>query len=337
MAAHTGHPAPNSLIISMGDLINNGDLEEDWDSQFFHPAYPNIQSLLAHLPYQSCMGNHEGTGVLFTRYFPYPFADDRYWSFDYGPAHFVVVDQYVPYHAGSPQYTWIENDLASTTKRWKFLYLHEPGWSAGGGHGNNTTVQTYLQPLCEQHGVAILFAGHIHYYARAVVNGIQHVTTGGGGAPLYTPESGYPNVVESASALHYCDIHIDGATLDFVAVSTAGDTLDSFTLQGDVTAVEPPPGTLRAGIVLHEASPNPLSTSTTLSFTIPGPAQVELSVYSLNGRKVRTLENRKLDAGRFDYRWDGRDDAGRPLPSGLYFIRLRAGETTLSNKVLMLN
>ena len=127
-----------------------------------------------------------------------PFSADRYWSFDYGPAHFVMLDQYVDYAVGSPQYTWLVNDLAASTKIWKFIVMHEQGWSTGGGHENNTTVQTIIQPLAELYGVSIVFGGHNRYYARAVVNGVQHLTVGGGGAPLYTPDPGQPFIVTAS-------------------------------------------------------------------------------------------------------------------------------------------
>lgn len=96
------------------------------------------------------------------------------------------------YTPGSAEYNWLTNDLASTTKPWKILLFHEPGWSAGGSHANNTTVQTYIQPLCKQYGVDLVLNGHNHYYSRAVVDGVQHITTGGGGAPLYAPNPTYP-------------------------------------------------------------------------------------------------------------------------------------------------
>jgi hypothetical protein len=83
-----------TLIISVGDLVTDGDIESDWYEEFFDPQYEGIQTLLRSLPYQSCMGNHEGDGLLFQKYFPYPYVNSRYWSFDYGPVHFSVVDQY---------------------------------------------------------------------------------------------------------------------------------------------------------------------------------------------------------------------------------------------------
>jgi len=220
-----------TLVISMGDLVDDGDRESHWDNQFFDPAYPNIQEMLANLPYQSCMGNHEESGILFQKYFPYPFEAGRYWSFDYGPAHFVVVDQYTTYGPGSPQLNWIANDLASTNKIWKFIHLHEPGWSAGGGHSNNTSVQNYIQPLCELYGVLMVFAGHNHYYARAEVNDVTHITTGGGGAPLRTPDPGNPYIITVAEAYHFCKVEINNSTLNFTAVKPDGTTIDAFTIE----------------------------------------------------------------------------------------------------------
>ncbi|MEN8193314.1 MAG: T9SS type A sorting domain-containing protein, partial [Bacteroidota bacterium] len=223
-----------SFLLVVGDLVDNGNYESHWDDQFFNSSYTNIQKMLSSLPYQSCMGNHEGNGVLFKKYFPYPFVNNRYWSFDYGPAHFVVVDQYTSYSPGSTQLEWIENDLASTTKYWKFIYLHEPGWSADGGHSNEIPVQDYIQPLCEEYNVSILFGGHNHYYARAVVNNVQHITTGGGGAPLRSPDPSYPNIVKAAQAYHFCKIDIHNEILKFEAVTPTGTIIDSFTISTPV-------------------------------------------------------------------------------------------------------
>ncbi len=219
------HPLFHTFVLSVGDLVYNGNRETDWDNQFFDPAYPFIQAILANAPYQTARGNHDGSGTLFGKYFPYPFAGGTYWSFDYGPAHFTVIDQYTP---GPEQLVWIANDLATTDKPWKFIVLHEPGWSAG-GHGNDEDVQTYIQPLCEEYGVTIVFAGHNHYYARAVVNGVHHVTTGGGGAPLYQPNPGYPNVVASSKSYHFCTVEIDGNIIEFDAMKPDGEIIDSFT------------------------------------------------------------------------------------------------------------
>lgn len=224
------------VLISMGDLVADGNTESYWTSEFFNYSYPNIQEMLATMPYQCAMGNHEGTGVLFQKYFPYQYAGGRYYSFDYGPVHFTVVDQYTTYTAGSAQYNWIVNDLSTTTKPWKVMYFHEPGWSAGGGHANNTTVQSVLEPLCEQYGVSIVLAGHNHYYARAEVPTaaggiIQHVTAGAAGAPLATGNPSNPYIVKYESVYHFCKINVlNNEYLEFAAIRSDGSLLDQFTI-----------------------------------------------------------------------------------------------------------
>ena len=319
-------PEFQTFIIVTGDLVGNGDNEADWDNQFFNPNYINIQTLLANLPYLASMGNHERQGKLFAKYFPYHFYQGQryYYSFDYGPAHFTVIDQYTAYTPGSSQYNWLENDLASTKKKWKFVYLHEPGWSAG-GHGNNTYVQSFIQPLCEKYGVSIVFAGHNHYYARAVVNGVYHITTGGGGAPLYSPDPSYPNIVTTANDYHFCKIAIDGDSLRFAAINSNRQLIDEFTLSLPATNVAT--GDKDAAIpnemMLYTAYPNPFNPTTTISFTIPGQADVRLDIYNIMGEKVKTLVSGQLQAGLHAYEWDGTNDSGIAVPSGIYLYQLQ--------------
>ena len=313
-------PLRQSVIISVGDLVTNGDSEALWDDDFFSDAYPNLHRLLAELPYQSCMGNHEGTGAVFTKYFPYPYVAHRYWSFDYGPAHFAMVDQYADYAPGSDQYAWLQNDLAATDRSWIFVVLHEPGWSAGGGHANSTGVQQHLQPLFVEYGVSIVFGGHNHYYARAVVDGVQHLTVGGGGAPLYAPDPAAPNVVASARANHYCRITLDDRHLTFAAVNGAA-LLDTFSLDSRTGADQPP---VPESLILHPPSPNPFNPMTTIRFDLPADGEVRLGIFDAGGHLVRSLVDGSLTAGRHQASWDGRDAEGRHAASGSYFARLEA-------------
>ncbi|MEW6749674.1 MAG: FlgD immunoglobulin-like domain containing protein [Candidatus Latescibacterota bacterium] len=63
-----------------------------------------------------------------------------------------------------------------------------------------------------------------------------------------------------------------------------------------------------------------------LDFALPSRTPVTLRIYDLLGQPVVTLVNGILDAGRHTAVWDGRDEAGRPMASGLYSCRLQAGE-----------
>jgi len=223
-------PGYQSFILFNGDFVDDGDIESDWDLEFFDPQYKYIQYLLSHVPFQSSMGNHEHSGILFEKYFPYPFINKRYWSFDYGPAHLIILDQYRDLGKDSEQLNWLKQDLAKNKKKWKIICLHEPGWTAG-VHDNNQDVQEYIQPLCIKHDVKLVLAGHSHYYARAVVDGINHISTGGGGAPLYTPDPDKSYITKAVKTHHFLKIHIKDNRLICTAIDAKGFVIDSFSLQ----------------------------------------------------------------------------------------------------------
>jgi len=76
-------------------------------------------------------------------------------------------------------------------------------------------------------------------------------------------------------------------------------------------------------LALRVGEPNPFSASTMIHYALPAPARVELSIYEASGRLLRTLVHGTQGAGDHAIRWDGTDQSGRSLPSGIYFCRLR--------------
>jgi len=72
--------------------------------------------------------------------------------------------------------------------------------------------------------------------------------------------------------------------------------------------------------------PNPAVGTSTLSFSLPVPAAARLTVFDVTGRQVRALRAGRLSAGEHAVAWDGRDDAGRMVPAGVYLARLVAGD-----------
>ncbi|MCK4683202.1 hypothetical protein KAT59_09295, partial [Candidatus Bipolaricaulota bacterium] len=84
-----------------------------------------------------------------------------------------------------------------------------------------------------EYGVDIVFAGHYHCYARAIKNGVLHITTGGGGAPLGVLMPGPSSLVVSARSLHFCKIEIDGPTLTLTVVTPDDNVLDEYTIEHD--------------------------------------------------------------------------------------------------------
>jgi len=148
----------------------------------------------------------------------YPNLDN--YSFDYGPAHFVVLNDNRPMKIEAPAFLkWLAHDLKTTKARWKFVCFHIPGFHSSKQHYAEQQIRP-LQPLFEECGVDLTFAGHVHNYQRTVPlrfapdakrdkkgrvdgkftldttfdgkkntrpNGVIHVVAGGGGASLYGP------------------------------------------------------------------------------------------------------------------------------------------------------
>ncbi len=75
-------------------------------------------------------------------------------------------------------------------------------------------------------------------------------------------------------------------------------------------------------VQLHGAVPNPFNPATDIKFSLPRDAAVQMNVYDVSGKLVRTLLNESLNAGSHETRWNGRDDSGRSVASGTYFARL---------------
>ncbi|GAB4363588.1 MAG: hypothetical protein Kow0042_01590 [Calditrichia bacterium] len=82
--------------------------------------------------------------------------------------------------------------------------------------------------------------------------------------------------------------------------------------------------------------PNPFNPVTTIEFQIAKFGLVKLVMYDLLGREVKTLVNKWLPAGLYTLHWDGTDDAGHPVASGVYLYRLQAGSYTVVRKMLLL-
>jgi hypothetical protein len=242
-----------TILIHTGDYVARGLTESFWDDEYFNRSLQNSLDMMALLPIAGAIGNHETyaaggsgesqeAGALFRKYWPNPlFADSDcfYYSFDYGPAHFVAIDQYkCDYDNTSAQYSWVEADLAATEKPWKIVFFHAPAWTAAepasseeineSSEEENAMAREYT-PLFTREGVQLVLQGHRHFYARSHVNETVYLTLGGGGAPLGSPQDA-PYLITSAGAYHFAKIEINGSTADVQIIGDEGNIIDSFSI-----------------------------------------------------------------------------------------------------------
>ena len=104
----------------------------------------------------------------------------------------------------------------------------------------------------------------------------------------------------------------------------------------NLAATDVPDNPLPDSFALHPAQPNPFNPRTSIAFDLPAAGSVRLQIFDVSGRLIRTLVSaEQLAAGRNEYTWDGRDDGGREVASGVYFSHLVAGEFRATQRMAL--
>ena len=151
------------------------------------------------------------------------------------------------------------------------------------------------------------------------------------------------DTVEAVETVETVDTEETVDTVEAVDTADIQNMFDSFDTEAEETeeVVETAVETFDQASVpqafsLAQNAPNPFNSETVIRFALPQPSQVELTIYNLLGQPVAVLVQEPSAAGTFSVRWDGRDQAGRAVTSGVYLYQLRAGEYTEVRKLLLL-
>src|SRR6266542_2360586 len=221
-------PAPE-LLIHTGDMVEHGGSADEWS--IFFEIERNLRARTAAFP---ASGNHEDNAPLYFEQFHVPSngtneGKGRWYSFDAGPAHFVALDVvFSDVDPGTPQYQWLDADLARSNQPWKFIYFHYPPYNASTPHGPNIKLRAALENLFLVRKVSAVFTGHAHIYERAAGAGsppLTYFVSGGGGAPQHTvglePWTRY-----TEQSYHYLRLQIRGNRLTSVGVRADGSEFD---------------------------------------------------------------------------------------------------------------
>ncbi|MEW5799090.1 MAG: cohesin domain-containing protein [Bacteroidota bacterium] len=103
-----------------------------------------------------------------------------------------------------------------------------------------------------------------------------------------------------------------------------------------LTGVGGQPDQLPTAFALDQNFPNPFNPATTIRFALPNDAGVTLKVYDMLGREIRSLVNTKMNAGFHEVQWNGRNNLGSQVASGMYIYRIEAGSFVSTKKMMLL-
>lgn len=189
-----------------GDLCIDSKYQS-WKKEFF---VDNLFNLFSNSPFYNAVGNHEGWQANTRAFTQAPLSSSgkqEYYSFEYGDALFVILSTEHPMKKGSEQYKFVENELKHTNRKWKIVAYHQSAYVYG-GHGNFTPAKNLADDLFKKYNVNLAISGHSHFYQHNLVDGVHHLTIGGGGAPLYSPKNDKKHTLKSAKQYHYSIIDV---------------------------------------------------------------------------------------------------------------------------------
>ena len=227
------------FVMHSGDMVEDGRIQEQWDSWFADVNANWIGDNGLTIPIIPCLGNHEYNSTNYYEQFALP-GNEQWYYMDWGPnLRIIVLNSYAsPTEILTNQVNWLNNTLANTPEdMWKIVMFHQNVYYSG-GHGNATTLIEYWVPLFDQYHVDIVVQGHTHHYHRtkplynntvvtSYQQGTMYLTNGCWGAPFhpYYPQSysDYGNVT-----LCFTQISIfQNGTLQLETKDISGYTIDS--------------------------------------------------------------------------------------------------------------
>lgn len=230
------------LWLTLGDNAYDDGTWSEWHDKVFGPH----QDQLHRVPSYLVPGNHDwNTGSLdpFLANLFLP-GVESWWSFDYGPVHFVGLDSEMGTLTSGPEgmLEWLEADLAANDQPWTVALWHHPLLTGNPDRTGDPLMASLVAPILQEHGVPLVLVGHDHFYERfepvrftnavaaADPAGFVHVISGGGGRSLYDVEPHELDVVR-AERHHFLYVEADAARLRLRAIAEDGEVLDDVELE----------------------------------------------------------------------------------------------------------
>jgi hypothetical protein len=107
-------------------------------------------------------------------------------------------------------------------------------------------------------------------------------------------------------------------------------------LPGIPVGIAEPQSLIPDEFALHQNYPNPFNPTTTIRYDLKENSDVVLQIYNLLGQNIRTLVNARQEAGYREVVWDGRNNVGNAVASGIYIYRIEAGNFVQTRKMVLM-
>lgn len=244
------------FAVYTGNITDTG-LDIDADARYFSIYAPLLKIIpvyytLGKMDYGANFNNRDGSGFIKTNFYPYHSVPlnglpPHYYYFDDGDSRFIVLDGnsfegavFAPsLKKDSKQYMWLENVLKNTSKKWKFVFIHQPLYSTGESGGFNEAKEI-LAPLFEKYEVDIVFQGGDRDYERFKPLKEDQESDDG---VIYVNAGGWPQEPSARDAEeegpsdvflqkpNFALLNIDGGRLEMKVYGPEGEILDSLAVE----------------------------------------------------------------------------------------------------------
>ncbi len=242
------------LWLHLGDLVDNGEDHHQWSSWF-----SAIEGIIPNAALAPVMGNHEVYGRNWQPRIPYPYLNyfdvpgnqsarfpRYYYSFDYGPVHFAVLNtqwgemEQLQKGLLDEQRTWLRADMKATRRPWKIVLMHKDILDYDNGRPVLHPVGRSLMPLFDELNIDVVLDGHVHAYRRRFrlrdsridPSGTLYICDGYAGDQQFETQRHLWDDIcgPKPDPPNYMTLAATEKKLDFIACRENGEPIDTFSL-----------------------------------------------------------------------------------------------------------
>ena len=215
---------PFVLVVMVGDNLYGAERPQDFSKKFETPYKALTDD---GVKFYASLGNHDSREQRY--YKPFNMDGKLYYTFK-APKQDVRFFALESTYMDGDQIKWVENELKTSTDKWKICFFHHPLYSSARTHGSELKLRAVLEPMFLKYDVSLVLNGHDHVYERIKPqNGIQYFVTGSGGqlrdgdlrkgSPLTAKGDDTDRV--------FMLMEINGDDLWYAAINDSGKVIDS--------------------------------------------------------------------------------------------------------------